>query len=272
MTDVPSRYRGVWRRLSLRDTDGSVDTRTQVHWLQTGSLYCDLRVPAERPDASAARSLDDLDDRALGRLAEQQGFAGVLEVVGDICRWRREIDYQPATGSEDAGRTWFDEGVLVEEGVHADYTEHWQCLEGGTGETLSLTLAGEDDASGGQRARRGYLLVSGNYFMFALARTCALPPAPSLAQLIADGDGRRDEVLRFLDFEISFGRRRGAAVPWRIDLSTLPFREGLALLTPEHVPRHRGGARWEQPLDGTRGVYSRHWLSHEGRSDFRWFD
>jgi hypothetical protein len=272
MNSVPAQYHGVWSRLSLRDADGSFDTATRVRWLQTGSLYCDLRVPADRPDMHGARCLEDLDDPQLRWLAAQQGFAGTLQVEHDICRWHRNIDYQPDCGRADVGRMRFADDVLVEDGVYANYREQWQRLDGSDGDLAALELVGESDGTGELCARGGCLVVSGDYFMFALGRTCMLPPAPSLADAIARERYPRGRILQLLDFEISFGRRRGGAVPWEIELSTLPFREGQPLLVPETAPMHRDGPRWCQAGADPQSAVARTWLAHHCPPDFRWFD
>jgi hypothetical protein len=91
---------GLWRRTLLIEADGSRDTGTDVRWLQGITAYVDSR-----------------------------GFAGVLtqrSVLGEnVFEWRRDFDLQPPGDSPDAGFMRWEGDNLVEQGVHADYVEHW---------------------------------------------------------------------------------------------------------------------------------------------------
>jgi hypothetical protein len=91
---------GLWRRTLLIETDGTRDTDTNVLWLQGLSLFVDVRGPGA-------------------------GFAGRLDQRLDVFEWTRLVDLQPS-GLPDAGRMSWDGDTLVEVGVHADYTEHWE--------------------------------------------------------------------------------------------------------------------------------------------------
>jgi len=271
MNRVPPHYRGVWRRLSLQVADGERDTRTQVYWLQTPSLYGDIRVPADRPDFSDRRSLQDFDDAELTWLAQQKGFAGLLEAEGDICRWHRELDYQPPTGDDDVGHMHFEGPLLVENGVDSDYEEEWRRLTPAEVPFVALELISEIDALGPSRERSGYVLVAGDYFLYVRGRRGALPPGPSLSGVIHGAKCSRQCMLELLDFEISFGRRRDDDVPWRIELSTLPFREGQSLFTPDTAPAPRSGVDGDLYYESREGRLRRHWTVREWSAGFDWF-
>ncbi|MCZ0726535.1 hypothetical protein [Mycolicibacterium iranicum] len=86
---------GLWRRTLLVEADGARDTGTDVTWLQGVTAYVDSR-----------------------------GFAGTLRDEGGVFEWRRTIDLTPAT-EPDIGEMRWEQGTLVETGVHADYVEHW---------------------------------------------------------------------------------------------------------------------------------------------------
>ncbi len=271
MNRVPRYYRGVWQRLSLSAGDGVRDTSTRVYWLQTPSLYGDIRVPADRPDFGDRRGLQDFDDNELALLAQQQGFAGLLEAEGDICRWHRQLDYQPDTGAEDIGHMHFEGPLMVEHGVHAEYEEEWRRLTEPNAACVALELVGEADSWGTSRERRGYLLVAGEYFLFARGRRAALPPAPSLAAVMNGEACGRQCMLDMLDFEISFGRRQGSDAPWQIELSTLPFRERQPLFAPGTAPEPRradGGGLYFESRDGR---LRRRWAVREWSAGFEWF-
>jgi len=244
---VPAAYLGVWQR-SLLQTPAARDTTSRVLWLQTPRWHADLRIPAGRPDFTGVTSLTECDDAQLAWLATQQGFCGVTQVDGERCTWHRQIDIQPADGSRDTGRMIIDGERMTETGIEADYLEIWERLPHSRGGVAALELAAE---LGCPPTRPTWLLVAGDCFMFVRGRTAHLPRAANLTTLIAQARPDREQLLAWLDIEISFGRRSGA-VPWRIEHSTLPFREGQCVTSPgalqrrghQRVVEGRGERRW----------------------------
>ena len=69
-----------------------------------------------------------------------QGFAGRLDQRLDVFEWTRLVDLQPP-GLPDAGRMSWHDDILVEAGVHADYTEHWEREAGPTQPCWGLLLS-----------------------------------------------------------------------------------------------------------------------------------
>jgi hypothetical protein len=103
---------------------------------------------------------------------------------------------------------------VLEHGVGAEYFEIWERLPGSRGRTFAMQLA-DDPLS--------LLLCAGEYLMSVRPRSTTLPIAPSLTAFV---EGKNGQVLReTLDFEISFGRRIDND-SWKIELSTLPWRQG----------------------------------------------
>ncbi|MBI3431300.1 MAG: hypothetical protein HY018_03680 [Hydrogenophilales bacterium] len=229
---VPSTYLGVWRR-SLLETAGQRDERSHVFWLQTPHWHADLRIPAGRPDFSGVGCLAECDDAQLAWLARQQGFCGVTQVDGDRCTWHRQMDFQPANGSRDIGRMAFDGERVTETGIEADYLEIWERLPPSRGGTAALELA---VAAGEPPARPTWLLVAGDCFIYVRGRAQPLPATTDLSHLVAWTQPARSQLLDWLDVEISFGYRKGPN-PWRIEHSTLPFREETFLTRPGAIQR-----------------------------------
>lgn len=255
MVHVPAQYLGVWQRLSLESAAGT-DTASRVFWLQTPALHADIRIPADRP--MFACSLHQLTRSELLYLARQQGFAGATLVNGATCQWRRHIDYQPPNGSRDIGRMTFDGERIVEDGLDSSYREVWQRLPDSIGETIALRFMEVGPLDSCAPPRKGYLLTSGDYFMFARDRAAVLPEARTLAGLLADLS--REQIIELLDFEISFGRLHGGRVPLEIQLSTLPFREGKAVLAEAEWAEIGGlDGKWEQRTASHQGAISRYW-------------
>lgn len=239
-TTVPDAYLGVWRRTLLRTPDRE-DTSSLVYWLQTPRWHADIRLPADRTRVTA-RSLGEAEAPELRVLALQQGFAGVTTVEGDLCRWHRRVDFQPPSRFADVGRVVFENpDRILEFGVEQTYYERWDRLPGSTGPWLALERA---EATG-----TTWLFRSGEYAMRVVPRETSLPPADDLLTALSPWDDAK--ARRWLDFEISFSRRAGPGT-WRIDHSTLPWREGEALAEGELL---------EAAASGDVLLAERHWRS-----------
>lgn len=208
---------GHWQRIWLR-APGFEDGTTRVHWMQSGDLYADVRIPLESPDLWGATCLADLDPQALAMLAEAEGFAGTTVVQDGVCTWAREINWHGATEDVDAGRLSFDgDGDLIEEGVHADYAELWTRPHAEPSEGVRLTGAG----------KTAFLVTVGNRFVFGIGN----PAAPATASTLCGLErGRIDRAaLRDLfDRVHMLGTWRG---PFGCaTLATNPFLHGNACL------------------------------------------
>jgi hypothetical protein len=152
-------------------------------------------------------------------LALQEGFFGRLEVSSSIGLWHRAFDFQPDTGRQDRGHLAFEHRVLIERGVEAPYIEHWT-REPSSNDVMALSLAADAPP------RTGCLIVAGEAFMFARSRSAKLPPGADLTECL-EAAGSLAEAQDLFDCEISFGRTRDDQ--WRIERSSLPFREGHTL-------------------------------------------
>jgi len=229
--NVPSNYWGLWQRTLLTMSD-CLDTSSQAYWLQTSSWHADIRIPANRPDFTGVMTLADCSGEQLSWLAKQQGFVGITAVTGNQCEWKRAIDFQPPSGKRDIGRMLFEyPDKLLECGIEDVYSEIWERKTDDKNErcyALQLLDQGEpaEPAS--------YLLVSSNHFIYLRNRLARLAQ-----QAFKSSDQLQhypqDELVQLLDFEISFGLILGAGNPWKIILSTLPWREGQALYEKEPV-------------------------------------
>lgn len=246
---VPECYAGLWQRRLLQDARGD-DTDTQVFWLQSGNLYADIRIPADRDADGVAR---------------QQGFAGILQVDGALLTWRRWLDFQPQAAVPDVRRVRFTRtDQMIEEGVHAEYREIWDRIGPASLDRAAFALQMEYPRDGMPRRRAGVFVIVGDYFMFALDRLEALPAGANLAELAAGAalsDAQRGQLFAC---EISLGRRRGAR-PWEILHSTLPAREGRQLFDvhgawmrsavggfEQRLPDGNGRRVWRQADRGAR--------------------
>jgi hypothetical protein len=249
---VPERYRGVWLR-RLLETPELRDDTTTVRWLQTSRWHADLRLPV------AARSRSDAQGEA-----QQQGFAGTTAVGwrgegesgGEVCTWRRELDFQPPGPHPDEGWMQFEsDDRVIETGVHGVYREVWERLPDSTHRFIALGRAPDIAGTFTQR-----LLVAGRYLMRVRAREAAWPadaaPGERLADLVVRHPG---QAAAWLDFEISFGVIEQGV--WTVQHSTLPELEGLQL----PLALERIDASTARVTGAREDIGSGHWQLNEWR-------
>jgi len=212
---------GAWHRTLVREADGSTDDATAI-WLQGPPLFADLRQPPGLAGLVGGSHPKDLDRPQLLALCGQKAFAGTLVQDGDAFSWVRRIDLHPPAPLPDAGTLRWDGAVLVEEGLHEAYLEHWELIEGSPDGGPAAALL--DDPLEGRTA---VLVRVGTWFGYARDRSVPLrtPLAPLVEQVL--GCGRRAEAAALLDCEVSIGRVR--ADRWEIVRSTLPHRVGVQL-------------------------------------------
>ncbi|MDH6120152.1 hypothetical protein ABH930_004181 [Kitasatospora sp. GAS204A] len=227
LADLP----GVWRRTLAREADGSTDRVTDAVWIQGPSIFADLRQPPGLPDLVGDAHPSELDRPLLLALCEQKAFAGTLSADDGAFGWLRRIDLHPPAALPDAGTLRWQDGVLVEEGVHEDYLEHWEPVE--RGGTAAVLL--EDPAEGST----GLLVRAGSWFGYARDRSGPLPAplVPLREQVLGCAD--RAAAAALLDCEVSIGRVHADQVDgerWEILRSTLPHRVG------SHLQPELGGA------------------------------
>jgi hypothetical protein len=217
------RYQGLWRRDYLRDAHGT-DTETEVHWLQGGHYYVDLRLPTGRPAFGPDTTLDALTDAQARWLAMVEGFCGRLDVADDVLTWHRQIDYQPPARLGDVGRMRQVGEGFIETGVLQSYEEGWQRSPlGGAGVTVRQLEHG---------AARGLAVTAGHWHMQCVDRRPALPPGERLEALLTAGYAAPPALL---DCCIDLAQRDPDGGHWRIVRSSHPWREGTTLNIAENT-------------------------------------
>jgi hypothetical protein len=110
---VPDWAHGVWQRTAIR-AGGDEDTASTVIWIQTPTLYADIRVPA--PGETSP-------------LAGEEGFAGYVDIDRQVCRWQRPVDLNPGPEGADQGAMFRDGELLVEVGLLANYYEDYRLID-----------------------------------------------------------------------------------------------------------------------------------------------
>jgi hypothetical protein len=216
---------------------GNVKSSTlDVHYLQTPTYFADIRIPKIRSGISAAQSFADLTDQQLRLLAGQNGFTGRTTMAGTVATWSDDIAFQPSDGTPDTGRLQrIPPNRMHELGLDGSYIESWRHVSGAKGQFLVIRV----EHTG--RLLRS-LVVVGNQFVYVRNRAKDLPMAPSFEALIEATNATRAEIMEYLDCEFSVGRVRGGSVPWEVQQSTLPWREGHHLDFVEQISVNAGGA------------------------------
>lgn len=208
----------MWRRRLLIEEDGSRDADTIVWWMQTGQLFADIRLPADRTPLAGATCFADLDSAGLSCLTRQEGFAGILEWTNEACAWRRMIDFRPLPGPPDEG--WMEEagpGLVIERGIYLDYLEEWE-------QSTPEAAASEEWVWHGGWAGPTVLRLA-NVFMFAEDRRPTPPNPDSFRADVLAAKGDEASLSALLNCEISYGHVEDDG-SWRVALSTIPWREG----------------------------------------------
>ncbi len=200
-------------------------------------------------------------------IAAQQGFAGVFKVGPDHCEWVRIIDLHPPGSVPDAGRLFWRNDVLVEEGIYEPYVEHWH-RDAARRKHPCAALALQSAEDG----RWASLLRVGDDFSFACDRQRPLIAA-SLAEALA-GAAEMAAAHALIDLEISQGRIEASG--WCIARSSLPFRTGRSFkveirepdrlsLTESGIDADDGVTLWR--ITGAEGDISLFWSQGATVSD-----
>jgi hypothetical protein len=249
---VPAWLRGVWTRDWIQEGKAKSNT-LDVHYLQTPTYFADIRIPKDRPRFPNAKSFADLTDQQLRLLARQNGFTGLTTTSGAVATWNHDIQFPPSDGASDRGRLQrIAPARMHEHGLDGSYIESWRSTTGGSGHFLVIRVE-----HAGRLLRT--LVVVGNQFVYVRNRAIDLPAAASFEALIDSAKASRAQIEEYLDCEFSVGRVQGGSVPWEIEQSTLPWREGrhldfveeiaVAEEGPRLVPRAVSDEEWTVPVN-----------------------
>jgi hypothetical protein len=249
---VPGWLRGVWTREWIQEGKAKSNT-LDVYYLQTPTYFADMRIPKDRTRFPNAKSFADLTDQQLRLLARQNGFTGLTTTSGPVATWNHDIQFQPSDGAPDRGRLQrLARTRMHEHGLDGSYIESWRSTTSGNGHFLVIRVKHT-----GRLLRT--LVVVGNQFVYVRNRAIDLPAAASFEALIDFTKASRAQIEEYLDCEFSVGRVRGGAVPWEIEHSTLPWREGRHLEFVDEVaaadgrtglvPRAVDNEEWTVPVN-----------------------
>ena len=232
---LPSWMLGLWCRewvrypgVMIEDPKATQNSPQLVRYLQSPRFYGDMRYPKDRPAYTNAKSFADMSDSDLLIITKAEGFVGYTtaenaDATHATVQWHRELDFNPTNGVDISRVVPMSDDRIYESALDNTWTEHYFRLTSGENRFLVVRVecAGRLDQ---------ILIVGGDQFYYARNRTKDLPatdpPSDSLIALITSTHATRAQIMEFLDCEFSVGRIRGGRVPWEIQYSTLPWREG----------------------------------------------
>jgi len=236
--------------------DGGVKDPSIAIWIQTESMFFDLRKPHDRPAFADRKSIEDFSDDELMQLARHSGDVGICSIENHVATWKGWIDRfgffcDDVAIFPDDGRLDLRGGTIYEVETSKSavrYEEAWVQQPYDHGLVAHLTLC---DQSNPDRPL-GVLVVTGRYAGF-VERSTGENQTTLEAQLGAAA-GDCDRMREILDCEASYAVRSRAGAPFVIRHSNLPFRERCELDVPamsprilarrETLPARRDGAFW----------------------------
>ncbi|MBM7417012.1 MULTISPECIES: hypothetical protein [Nocardiaceae] len=187
---------GLWARKGLWVGGEPEGGDEDVRWLQGPSRFVDLRRPVQRPDFEGVECWNDLQPEHRRWIATQDGFAGTLQRTGNHFRWNRYVELHPSSRI-DEGVMSGDASTLVETGLGADFTEHWQRTYSSPEHCGAIELH-----DGG--VARAVLVRCGSLFGWAKSDPNAVHGLEIALGVVHEGN-------------------------WIVEVSSLPYREGAHL-------------------------------------------
>ena len=208
---------GHWQRDWIKAPDFE-DATTRVHWLQSGAVFADLRIPLDRPDIAGLSCLAELDVPALRSLMTAEGFAGHITVERGNCTWHRRINWHGVPEQSDIGAMSFDDaGGLIEDGVLAEYRELWQAVPQPPLRSTKVSC-GE---------MRGVLIENDAMFVLGIGPD---PRGTTKDLITALDSGRIENAALQQHFASVYVLGRWDGAHGIAELSTNPFTEGQVVL------------------------------------------
>jgi hypothetical protein len=262
---VPAWVLGCYRRRSITFFSGETDDSTLVLWLQSRGLTGDLRLAADRPKVA---SLDELLTRSpeeLRRMAEVEGGmapsqfdareSGSLGPSAGVMRWGDWQAFQSHAKWPEPGDLRRVGDCLIEFAPSGAYVEDWRLLAGAPGPLIGLSLLEERERESGRLLHRGGgLVIAGAHALFVRGRAVELPRGERISGLIAGADRALLEAVFSFDASYAVGDDDAG---WPVAASTLPWREGQALLSLDGFSREAPGFLLQRTEECGRAVERR---------------
>ncbi|MBI4934001.1 MAG: hypothetical protein HY828_08990 [Actinobacteria bacterium] len=222
MTDdhssVPHWLQGCWRREWIQFADGTRNDSDHVYWLQTERAMADVRVSGDRPSFFGATDLAECSVEQLASLATSNastGFTTTTDVVEHdngsyscVAQWftyGHGANFQPTCNFPEPGLLSVDPTgtFMIERAPSGEYVEEWHLVLGSRDLLHHAELGGRE------------VFVAGPVAIAVRDRATSVEPGAPL-------------TVEALDCEFSVAIQGDDGV-YRVEVSTLPWREGTVL-------------------------------------------
>ncbi len=235
---VPDWTHGCFRRRSITFFSGAEDASSEVIWMQSRGLTADFR---RTPPAVRGRhiQLAELPLDQLLALARVEGGFARTRWDGELMHWSSWVSFQTHPKWPEPGRLERVGASLIEFAPSGAYVEDWRYQQSGAGPFIGLSLLDERDLDSDELVHRGGgLIVCGTHAAFIRGRHEALPEG-RLEGFVRAHAGDAPSLRRVFSCDAAYGIATSEAGDFRVQLSTLPWREGEQLLSLEGFSHHR---------------------------------
>jgi hypothetical protein len=230
---VPEWTFGCFRRRCITFFNGAEDVDTTVLWLQSHGLTADFRSPPGTPQPRDERALAELPLSELLALARVEGGFARTRHDGRLMSWSDWVSFQTHAKWPEPGRLERVGNSLVEFAPSGAYVEDWRFEPAGPGPFIGLDLLEERDLDTGLvRHQGGGLIVCGRHAALVRGRPEALVEG-RLEDFVRAHARDPEQLARVFAFEASYAQALARPDDFLVTLSTLPWREGEALLNLE---------------------------------------
>jgi hypothetical protein len=215
--------------------DGGDKDPSVAIWIQTESMFFDLRKPHDRPAFEDKRSLEDFSADEMMQLARHSGDVGICSIENNVATWKGwndrfgffcdDVSIFPDDGRLDPKGNVIYEYETPKSSV--PYEEAWVQQPRGDGLVAHLTLRADADPKEVLAA----LLVVDGYAGYCEKSTTE--NRASLETLLKEAAGDLGRMREILASESSYAIREHADTPFIVRHSNFPFREGTELDVPK---------------------------------------
>lgn len=235
---VPAWTHGCFRRRSITFFSGAEDACSEVIWLQSRGLSADFRRNGPSLRARAGE-LAELPLEQLLALARVEGGFAHTRWDGALMHWSGWVSFQTHAKWPEPGRLERVGASLIEFAPSGAYVEDWRFQPCGPGPFIGLSLLDERDLDGDELLHRGGgLIVCGAHAAFVRGRREALPEG-RLEDFVRAHAGDVASLRQVFSIDAAYGTATSTPGDYRVQLSTLPWREGEPLLSLEGFSHHR---------------------------------
>jgi hypothetical protein len=244
-------------RRSITFATGLCNTKTRVVWVQAHAMTADIRIHSARPPLVAGTALETLDRNTLSALASVEGGVARTSWADGIMSWSDWIGFQPYEKYPEAGQLRRVGGCMIEFAPSGIYVEDWRCQPSEPGLLAGLWLVAEVESGGKETARSGGLVIAGDHAILTLARPSEFPTGTRAQDAVRRSSDPAAAIERVYGCSVDYAVRGDGS--YRVELSTDPRREGMALNLTDRFATTQFTGILRQDVTDTPGITARLW-------------